>query len=1227
MTTARSIRRPAAVATLVAIAALLAAPAAAQMVTGRRIPGYAETFGVALDQKSYAYQAHLIESSAPGNILWPGEQPAFTIQLVNNTDQAIQAAGKVDLIAYGTRGRPGDIWVPDMFKVADLGSTKIDVSLPARGFANVTVRPRVPETFGAYALVTDLGPAGRQFVTSFVRTFPASNQRIQYPKFCLDVLPLDVLKRLGVQAVRHGVGYKVTTDKDFDAWFQREGAKLKEFQDASIAVLFMIGAGDWSHECQPLGRPRPWLNGRDEMLDTKTDIAWMPAWDADFEKFVGLFARAYGWPKGPINAFSLWNEPWEGISISGWGADMPRYREMYTHMAQAVEAARREDGADVLVGGCDSTSNALDKLFGDGSDQFLKGFDFVSIHYQGMDPGSTIKAWADRRSPRGRVKVWDTESWVANTDDRVAAVVAVNRSAGYDRAMGIYGGNIAEGREDERRLPDGKKQRVRTADAWSVAAAVGAATHFIGERDFREVLFTGGLPWVLVFDGRPGADGKPNPEDGTLVVVGDIGEEFGHDALLFRTARGLKEIAHKEELKRKLAALPADAPANQRDALEAAIAKDEVLSGAAMTLADGSGFLRAARFSLYDFYGNPVASKGGKITVPLDGRGFFLRGDGKRGTFADLVKAVKESRVEGIEPLATACHDMTAPIASKPTLRLTLTNVLNRPVAGTLTVRLGDLAIEPASQALAFAANETRQVELRVTGGTPTKDNTYPLALVFDAGKDGRAVHEEAMHVNLIARRTIAVDGKLDDWKDVLPQIISMKENVGPTLTEFAWQPFKAFDASVRKGFAAGYAAYDDQYFYFAAKIADDTPDEGTCRFETRNDDEYYYPEVSYRIDPEKTLKKRDAVWAASTDAPWALQKPGDALDRIAAVWEATAHTLAMDVELPKDKLHQVAFYFVDNDPDGRRNQRIEITDLDSKKVLDQRDITNCQRGRYAVYHLAGNLRIKLSTRNWLGTSLAGLFFGPAAGDAKTDGAAARFLKFDDDARGNWKGAYGAEGYHVIGAAEKYPVYVKIVLAETEERIAMKWPEGVRRYSYRKDPDLPSGNFPNHDNVQIGFNVLPLAEKPYYPCPPGTMPGYISNHDTDYEYALNAVAPKYGGGTEIWRLAVPGMPRKSFYPRQSKSPKDGPVKDGKLVMARDGTTRFVECAIPWTELPDVKNRLDAGMTVKFSFRVNDNSGGGCMELSRRRSVAKRNGSFHVDWMEHWANELEFAFEK
>ena len=41
----------------------------------------------------------------------------------------------------------------------------------------------------------------------------------------------------------------------------------------------------------------------------------------------------------------------------------------------------------------------------------------------------------------------------------------------------------------------------------------------------------------------------------------------------------------------------------------------------------------------------------------------------------------------------------------------------------------------------------------------------------------------------------------------------------------------------------------------------------------------------------------------------------------------------------------------------------------------------------------------------------------------------------------------------------------------------MTWPAGIRRYSYRKKPELPAGNSPNHDNVQIAFNVLPAGDK------------------------------------------------------------------------------------------------------------------------------------------------------
>ena len=1016
----------------------------AQMVTGAAMPGYAQAFGLT---GSPAYTVQLVGGSVPGNILRPGDKPTWTFQILNDGDHALNAMGRVEVIAYGTRGVPGDVWTPHVFRIAQTGSVPVAATVPAHGYADVTVSPPIPMRFGGCALVVDLGAAGRRFLTSCVRTFAATQGRVQYPKFCLDALPLPVLKRLDVHAIRWGVGYKPTTDPDFAGWYADRRRDLKGYQDADIAVLLMAGGGDFFGPTQPLGRPRPWLDDKGMMLDTKFDLAWLPSYDDDFQKWTYQFARDFGWPRGPINAFSLWNEPWEGISISGWGADMLRYRAMYTHMYQGVAQARQDDGARVLVGGCDSSSNAMDKLFPDGTNAMLPMFDFLSIHYQGLTSMATVKDWVNRKSPNGRVKIWDTESWVANTDDRVAALVAGDRAAGYDRAMGVYGGNICSEGETIMRLPGGKTKRIPFVHTWSTAASVGASQHFIGERPFSKLLFSNGLPWVMLFSGL-----NANPEDGTVVVVGDLGEEFGADNLPFRTARGFAERRHKAVLRARLAKMPADTPAADRARLQTRVDTPETLSGATLTLADGGG-----RFRLYDFYGNGIPAQGGRVTVPLDGRGFFLRADGSPGSFAALTRALRAGRTAGIEPLALVAHDLLTPIESHPTLRLVLTNVLNRRVTGRLRLTLGGLTVHTPGP-LTLGPNETREVSLPVTGGRADASNTYPLALTFEAGTDGRAQLAEDIHVNQIARRTITVDGNLDDWKGVLPQTIT----AGPairSLTEAAWFPFQSFDPSVGAGFATGYLAYDDNFFYFAAKVADATPDEGTIRFATRDDDEDFYPATS------KVVR---------------LRKP------------QTAPVRSEDTDAPQ---------------------------------------------------------------------------------------------------------------------------------------ALDWPAGVRRYSYRKAPELPAGNAPAHDNVQIAFNVLPQSEKPWYTHPPGVMPGFTNYKDTDYEYALNQVAPQYGGGTEIWRLSYPGMPSKHFYPRQPSSPLDGPVRGGKLAMTRDATTRIVECSIPWSEMPAVKRCLDAGRPVKFSFRVNDNKGEGTMELSRGRSAAKRNGSFHVDWVEHWANELEFAWGK
>ena len=52
-------------------------------------------------------------------------------------------------------------------------------------------------------------------------------------------------------------------------------------------------------------------------------------------KWVAKIVGMFGYPKGPVNAVELWNEPWDGVSIPVKGADMLRYREIYTTWPRA----------------------------------------------------------------------------------------------------------------------------------------------------------------------------------------------------------------------------------------------------------------------------------------------------------------------------------------------------------------------------------------------------------------------------------------------------------------------------------------------------------------------------------------------------------------------------------------------------------------------------------------------------------------------------------------------------------------------------------------------------------------------------------------------------------------------------------------------------------------------------------------------------------------------------
>jgi hypothetical protein len=1162
----------------------------------------------------------------------------------NRTGQPIQTSGKIDIIHYGTRGITGDVWLPEVFKFEDLPALPVDVNIPANGSQIINVSPTLPGTFGAYAFVFDLGSQGRRFALSVVRTFAPAPKKIQYPVQSLDATNgIPMLKSLGIQAIRQETDYIPSDAPNRAAKVAEFDAKMKSFSDNNITVHLHFYVHPTDPDKTPLGRMRPMLDKDNNMLPNGNgDSAALPSVDADFQKYVTEVCKKYGWPNGPVTAVQLWNEPWEGISICNWGADMIRFRQLYTAMAQGVVEARKA-GVEVMITGCDSSTNSWDKLFSDGRDDFLKWFDACSIHYQGLWSPALYKEWRNRISPYGRVKIWDTESWVANSEDRVSAVIAGYRAAGYDRTLGVFAGNITHEDQTKVKMPDGTIQQVHTYFPWPPAAAVATTQHFLGQREFKKLLFPNGLPWVMVFDGQ-----DKNKEDGTIVVVGDLREAFNPDGLLFRNVKGLAQLKladQKQALRKQIAALPPGLSMYNRDRvqLEGKLKGLDVLSGGSLTFDNPNG-----EAVLFDFYGNPIPTKDGKIVVPLDSHGFFLRGNGNPGAFDWLCKAVAGARIEGYEPLNVVAHDFTTPIEQKPSLRMTLTNILNRPITGSLDISLGDLKLNVPAK-VEIQPNETKDVLIPIVDGTARPDNSYPLSFKFDAGTDGFAVLEEKLHVNVIAKRTITVDGNLDDWKGVLPYPVQASNDQGPSQALAAWLPMAKFDTSQKPGFATAYLAYDEKNFYFAAKIADTTPSPGTLRFANRNDDDFFYPDTTYDYDMSKLMWKKEVTWKEPARVAGALLLPGSSDKRSFVAWvqgiDRQGANFAVDFDLPPDRYRQVSFYFVDSDnemldsgPDfgtrvGRRGVVVSAQDPATGKILAQTIVRKYGSGCYATFQLAGKVRVAFRSASSLGSSLSGFFFDPVADSARKpnshDTASAQFVApLDTTTAGNWPAKYGHDGYYVFGSDPNYPAYAKVTVPEYHEKIAYHWPQGVRRFSYRQNPDLPFGSYPNFDNVQIAFNVIPEDQKEdLLPNLPGVMPGFIPYRDTDYEYALNKVAEAYGGGTEIWRCRVPGMPPKNFYPRQPASPFDGAVTDGKLAVTQDATTRTVEAAIPWSEIPLVKKAMDENKPIKFSFRVNDDKGPS-MELPEGRSVSKQNTyAFHPDFVPHWANEVEFSFEK
>ena len=177
----------------------------AQMTVGEKMKHFDDVFGLT-GHVATTYTAVLAESDVPANILWPGEQPKWTIQLQNDTKAAIKTTGKIEVIRYGTRGMPGDVWTPDVVKFDDARCRADRRRSACRGLSELYDHAAIARHLRRVRRGPQTSvPAGRRFVFTAARTFQPTSERIQFPSMSLDAMPGEILPRIGIQAIRQGV--------------------------------------------------------------------------------------------------------------------------------------------------------------------------------------------------------------------------------------------------------------------------------------------------------------------------------------------------------------------------------------------------------------------------------------------------------------------------------------------------------------------------------------------------------------------------------------------------------------------------------------------------------------------------------------------------------------------------------------------------------------------------------------------------------------------------------------------------------------------------------------------------------------------------------------------------------------------------------------------------------------------------------------------------------------
>ena len=445
-----------------------------------------------------------VDGSQPGNVFYPGEEIVLTVKVAPNVEGTHTVAVREITMrknVYHTGHSSGGSTVFGGIPAIEVAEKTETFEVDLSAMQEIRLPKDFAQRFGTYLVTVVKKDAKPVFLCTFVRAHDTGDkgsvdspvfgegQFITHDKQDLDLLRkrMLTLRRLGIRGARIEFGWQGRGPNDH-IW-DRYDKIMSVAEECGLKFLVTIsGHPYWT---MPFDEPTP------STFDQKPDHSCMPKYYDDFEGWIEEFCRRY-WKdgNGALWAIEHWNEPWEGISISGWESDMIHYREL---MKRIASGARKVDPRIKTAAAC-SSMNTEDKFFtGDDRAEWAELIDLFTDHY--VLPRNTYGPMA--------AKFWgkentDTETWIAATEMLLPQVMCQFMGSGQDRvtpwhpAMTYF--KLPKG-EMNFQLPN------------PVALSSNTFNAFCNGKPFKKLLFLEHLPWAFQF----GSD-----DDAVVVLLGRL---------------------------------------------------------------------------------------------------------------------------------------------------------------------------------------------------------------------------------------------------------------------------------------------------------------------------------------------------------------------------------------------------------------------------------------------------------------------------------------------------------------------------------------------------------------------------------------------------------------------------------------------------------------------------------------------------------------------------------